>query len=214
MIQFIELHDFQDCVKCTALTYTVKESFIKISYKFHAGNVYGLSGDFGCGGWAIASCLGGRCSDNYDGCLIVDGKLVHKEELIARSCFVGEVAGLKTPREQIKEALGENGAYSYEEIQRIFKLSDSRLDRSMEFVSGERWLISLALGFAGGKDIYCFPWLNMVDIDIFRGMYLAGIIDFLKRNGKIILVPSSQKRVLKRMCDHLIIIRRSGYKMK
>ena len=87
----------------------------------------------------------------------------------------------------------------------IFCLSDGRFKRPLSEVSGEIWLISLAVNFALGKDIFCYPWLNQLDIERFKTAYEHNVIDFLKKENKIIIVPSSQKKILRRYCDHMII---------
>lgn len=53
-----------------------------------------------------------------------------------------------------------------------------------------------------------FPWLNMRDISRLRAMDQLGILDFLRQNGKIVLVPTSQKRDAKKLCDRLILFER------
>lgn len=110
-----------------------------------------------------------------------------------------------TPRECIQRAvkLG-NCTYSPEEIRAAFRLSEARFDRVLTQVSGEIWLISLAVHFALGKDLFCFPWLNEWNITRLEVVAEGGVIDFLRSSGKIILVPSSQRRKLRRHCDRVL----------
>lgn len=53
----------------------------------------------------------------------------------------------------------------------------------------------MAVNFALGRDIFCYPWLNLNDIERFKTACEHKVIDFLKRTGKIIIVPSSQKNL-------------------
>ena len=91
-------------------------------------------------------------------------------------------------------------------------MSDERFEYPLNEVSGEIWFISAAIQFALGKDIFCFPWLNMYDISYFNTMCELGIIDFLRGNGKIVLLPTNQKRIAKKLCDHTILFEK--YKIK
>lgn len=60
----------------------------------------------------------------------------------------------------------------------------------------------MAVNFALGRDIFCYPWLNLNDIERFKTACEHKVIDFLKRTGKIIIVPSSQKK----SCTNIAII--------
>lgn len=102
--------------------------------------------------------------------------------------------------------------YTPNEIKDIFCLSDARYNRSMDLVSSEMWNISLALLFALNKEIIAYPWLNAIDIKRFISLDEQGILDFLKKQGKILLVPSSQSKLLKNICDKRISHRISSRK--
>lgn len=213
MIETLQLINFQSIAKCCSELRYSRESFLPINYTFKAGNIYGLISDFGCGSWGLSTCLGGRCDSNYTGRIYVNQKEVLLESLKNSSAFVAESIfdssnskeNLLTVRECIQKALILSGLpYSIDEIVSIFHLSDGRLDRSLSYVSGEIWLISIAINFALGKDIFCYPWLNLYEIGRFKTAVELNIIDFLKKMGKIVIVPSSQKKILKKYCDHTI----------
>lgn len=214
MINFIKLIDFQDIVQCKSCVFQSKETFMKINYEFKKGNVYGLASDYGCGGWGVATCLGGRSSNQYFGKVLLEGIEINPQILAEYSCFVSENKFLElnlnqemlTVRNCIEQALNlSNLSYSANEIKSMFCLSDERFDRPLNFVSGEIWQISIAIGFALGKDIFCYPWLNEHDIFRFEVAYKHGIIKLLKDSGKLVLIPSSQKQKLRKYCDHTII---------
>ena len=213
MIDLIELVDFQDSVMCKSLLYQSKESFLKINCRFCKGNVYGLISDFGCGSWGVTACLAGRSSANYKGEVLLNGKEVLPHELQRYSCFVSEITFLNgnlnldslTPKECIEKAISlSKQPYSVEQIKKIFCLSDGRFERPIDKISGEVWLVSMAVNFALGKEIFCYPWLNMMDIVRFEIAKEQGIIDFLKNKNKLIFVPSSQKKILRKQCDHTL----------
>lgn len=94
--------------------------------------------------------------------------------------------------------------YTLDDIKMTFHLTYNRFDRPLNEASGEIWSISVAIHYALGKDIFCFPWLNALDFSRYQAMVELGIIDYLKRKDKIILIPTSQKRLAKKYCDSII----------
>lgn len=225
MVEMIELYNFHDEVLCkmpTAIESYRSYEYIRPldKYRLEASNVYGIICDFCTGGWGLVSCIGGRVTRECQGTVIVNGKKIAAKKLGKYSHFIPELPDSPhlfpnkkhSAREHIEKALEISGLpYSAEEIREIFHLTDVRFDRPLNWISDEIWAISTAIGFALGKDIFCFPWLNMIDIFYFNQARIRGVIDFLKSQGKIILIPSSQRDELKQYCDHTIEITREGY---
>lgn len=217
-IQFLK---FQDAVNCSYLHTRTIDAFMQITYKFVPGHCYGISSDFGCGSWGIASCIGGRNSEHYTGKVLLGEKEINPRILSQYSCFIGENTFDKidlnfnnTPRLCIEQALSLSKLpYTSDQIKQMFYLSNGRFDRDINYISGEIWTVSMAINFSLGKKIYCYPWLNEADIERFKFAYESGIIDRIKKTGGIIIVPSSQKKCLKKCCDYTICIdRKHGIK--
>lgn len=214
MIDTIELVEFSGKADCTCDFYKCVESFPKLNYTIKNGKTYSIISDFGCGSWGLANCLSGNGSI-LSGEVLVDGKRTRLGDLIRYSCIVSStnIFGMKikpkkdSTKKCIEKALKDNHTYSVSEIKKLFCLSDERFERPIAYISGEIWLASLAIGFSLQKDIFSFPWLGERDIGIFKTIKQLGIIDFLKKNRKIILVPSSQKGVLLNNCDASIVFK-------
>ena len=222
MIDTIELDRYQNVANCKTDQLSSRESFLPISYRFRKGNVYGLVSDFGCGSWGLTTCLGGRGDRNDSGKVLLNGQMVKSQQLSQYAAFVAErvipevcsADASRSARECIGDALRLSGqAFTPEEIKSAFQLSDERFDRPLAQTSGEIWPISIAIQFALGKDIFCFPWMNMHDISRFRGMWDMGIIQYLRESQKIVLVPTSQKKAVKKMCDHLIVFEKENIRL-
>jgi len=205
----IQLKNFQDEPECRSILFASKESFMEINYTFVGGHTYGFISDFGCGSWGLVTCLGGRCKAPT-GEVILDGRAVDCSELSNYSCFISEKVfegintadNLLSTKESVEKALRiSNLPYSTQEIKAMFNLSDGRFERNLNYVSGEIWTISVAIGFAQGKEIFCFPWLNERDISRLEGPHIS----ILKKNNKIVLIPSSQKRPVKKTCDEILV---------
>lgn len=222
MFNSICLDKFRDCVECSFLHTNTIDAFTTFSYEFRAGKVYGLVSDFGCGSWALASCIGGRASKDCEGSVLLDNSEIPPSDLLKYSCFVYENESSDTPaceestiRTSINRALNISGLpYTVEEIKEMFHLTDARIDRPLDCISGEKWLASMAIGFASGKKIFVYPWLNEKDVDRFVIAVEHGVIDVITKSGGIVVVPSGQKKILRRLCDRIVIMDRKHFKKR
>lgn len=210
----IKLNDFTGSAYCCSRIYSSKEAFLPITYQFCAANIYGLISDFGCGSWGLATCLGGRgAAMPIKGSILVNDKEVKNSDLKRLSCFVGEDVFDEINSEQeplcvnecIRKALTISGLpFSVQEIKKLFHLSDERFDRSLNSVSGEIWRISIAIGFALNKEIFCYPWMNTHDLSKFVDLRN---INVLREYKKIVIIPASRsalKTQLGKSFDHII----------
>lgn len=218
----IQLTKFQDSADCRSILHSSKEGFFEISYHFHGGNIYGLISDYGCGSWGLATCLGGRCYDPR-GTIHVNNKKSGCKDLLDISCFISEnrIHGVNdddvsmTVRECIDRALKTSGIpYTCQEIKDLFYLSDGRFDRSIGQTSGEIWIISAAVGFAANKKVFCFPWLNERELFRAKVMFDLGVFELLKREGKLVLIPTSHEKEIKKYCDAKILFDKGRYRFK
>ena len=113
MINIIELRNYRDWTICESIDKRCKEGFPIISYKFAHGCSYGLISDFGCGSWALSSCIGGRGQYNDVGSIIIDHTNVNADFLRAHSAFIAEQdfpelelhSNINTPRDYISSAI-------------------------------------------------------------------------------------------------------------
>lgn len=209
----VMLKDYSDCAICESATFRSNEGFPEITYRFVGGKAYGLCSDYGCGAWALATALGGRGKQPC-GSVTYNGRVANCNVLRRHACFVGEkiYPGInstffsKNAEECIKKALRiSKSEESWENITHKFHLSPERLRRNLSYIyNHEIWYISIAVGFAEGKDVFCFPWLNSPDFKCFEIMSELGVVDILKNAGKILLVPSNHVDRLQQSCDELI----------
>lgn len=215
MIKDILCLDFQDIANCKSNSFQCCESFLKVNYKFKCGNVYGVVSDFGCGRWGLVNCIGGRNQSEQwlSGQILVNGKAVCPGEMSMYSAFVGEkiFCGINSKenflsaKDCIERALVISDLpYTSLDIKEKFNLSDERFDRELKNVSGETNKISIAVNFALGKEIFCFPWLN--ELEVFN--ISKPILDILRKHNKIVLIPTSQEKYAKRISDHLIVFKK------
>lgn len=198
---------------CHSQLYSCKESFLPITYQFLPANSYGLFSDFGRGSWALTTCLGGRGYDPISGSIYLNEVEICCNEMRKYSCFVGEntfdqinnAEDLLTAKICIQRALDiSNLPYSVSEIKDLFRLSDERFERNLQYVSGEIWRISIAVGFALNRELFCYPWMNIHDLNAYLDVE---IINVLKKYNKIVVIPTCRatiKSPFKKVFNHAI----------
>lgn len=209
----VRVENFAGLVECSTNTFSSVESFLSVNYEFLSGKTYGIISDFGCGSWGLANAVTGHGRWEVQSKVFINNRLSTKEELRSISGNVLDPIWYGffddkskcTVRNCIEYSLYlSQRKYTHNEIKDIFCLSDARYNRTMEFVSGEIWNISLAVLFALGKHIIAYPWLNAIGARRILLLQKQGIIDFLERQGIILLFPSSQKSIIRRCCNNYI----------
>lgn len=197
----IKLKNYSSSAECKYELYTCRDAFPQFSGEFSGGNIYGIVSDYCCGSWGLVTCIGGRGNSDYDGQVYYNDIIISPDVLKQKSCFVTErIDDHLIVSEILKYEMEQNHVHeTIEEIKRIFMLTDERFTRRMDCVSGEIWQISLAIGYASRKEIFCFPWLNGRNIS--KCESLLPILKYLCFKSKIILIPSNHKRILKKYCN-------------
>lgn len=215
ILEKIVLDDFSTYGKCYLFHYgTVQDCLQKNYFEFHVGNLYGIVGEFGNGGAALSCGITGN-TDFYEGNVYIDDQESSMEYVIKNSWYVGlELKNTKrlfkkrqTIRQQIEYGVRNlNQEFDAETIQSIFRLSDARIDRYIEFVSGERWKMSAAIGYANGRKIFCYPWMNSWDIEHLKEQ-LSNTIKYLLDSDCIVIVPTTTEENVKKICSKYKIFR-------
>ncbi|HAN20488.1 MAG: hypothetical protein A2Y15_04375 [Clostridiales bacterium GWF2_36_10] len=168
----ITLNNFQAIGLCKSSYYSSKESYCTVTCNLEMGKIYGLVSNFGLGSWGFASSLCGR-GEQYYGEMLIDGVPVEPTYFSDKTVFVfdkieNEISSESenlTVKEYIIKALEYSGLpYSDIDIKNMFCLTDERYNRTLDQVGIEIWRISIAIGFALNKQVYCFPWFNESDI--------------------------------------------------
>ena len=208
----ITLNNFQAVGNCRCNWYTSRESFFKITCNIHTGNVCGLVSNFGLGSWGFASSICGR-GELYDGEMIVDDLKVEPTYFYDKTIFVFDETNNESikecknmsVKEHIEKALAISKIpYNHNDIKSMFCLTDERYHRPLGQVGIEIWRITIAIGFSLNKQIFCFPWLNERDIVFLQQKQ---VLDYLKCNGKIVLIPTSEYKTVKKYSDYIIDFR-------
>lgn len=192
----------------------------KQNLEFSQGNLYGFIGEFGNGGAALSCGITGN-TNFYEGQIYIDNKEVSIEYLTNNSWYVGRDLYTSTSKKLfsrkpriMKNTIEEQIEYGIRKVnqdldlysvQRMFNLSSERLKRNIEYVGGERWKSSVAIGFANGRRIFCYPWFNSRDIEQL-GEQLARTITTLLDFGCIVIMPTTQKENIRKISNKANIV--------
>ncbi len=183
----------------------------KGKYHFKSSCIYTLLSD-NYESLALSYLLAGKIrSHNTD--IQINGNYVSRKELQELSCFVGSSSSKKifnkpTVKDEINNALKfSNISMNIIDIINYFSLTPGRLNRLLKYTGNEHWRASLAIGYSGGKMIYCFPYVTeKLSSELLR-LRIDEFIIRLKNEGNIIIIPSSKKSDLIKVSDKLCYVK-------
>lgn len=223
ILEKIVLKNFSVGGKCNLFHHGVVLDCLKKQYlEFEQGNLYGIIGEFGNGGAALSCGITGN-TNYYEGQIFIDDKETSIEYLAKNSWYVGndlyssnskKFWGSKlritknTIKEQIEYGIQKNNhVLDFCAVQNLFNLSNERVNRNIDYVSGERWKASVAIGFANGRSIFCYPWFNSRDIDHLEEQLtctITSLLDF----GCIVIIPTTQKTNIEKIFNkaHIVLL--------
>jgi len=186
-----------------------KDHLNNFSYAFTMSKVYAIVSEPGKGGWALSYLLSGK-TKRYKGLVNIDGNSVSQQFLKLHGWYVGEGLPKKnilskemTIREQLESSLSSR--YSINELINLFELAPSRMDRTIKFISNERWNASTAIGLVHGKRIFCFPWLEDSIKNLIRGR-LRLCSEIIKNNNCMMIIPVQSASIVEEFVDEIIYI--------
>lgn len=190
-----------------------KETLIPNDFEFYAGNLYGIIAEFGGGGAALSCGLTGNAKYFFEGKIYIDDKEEMLSCIVKNSWYVGyDIYGSRNPlrRKTIKEQIKAGVQATHCEldadtIQNMFCVSDQRVGRSIKKVSGERWKASIAIGYAYGKKIFCYPWMNSEDVEHLKEQMKKNI-EVLTENNCIVVLPTTKEENIKKVSSRYNII--------
>ncbi len=107
------------------------------------------------------------CLDQRPVVFVNDG--IHLKRFTDYACYLDRSYPLfrsrKTVRQLIEKGLKRTKiAKNADEIQKIFSLTD-RMERQLCSAGNEIFNLMAAIGYAHGKQIFCFPWFSQHDLD-------------------------------------------------
>ena len=186
-------------------------------FQFEPGKVYGIIGEHGEGGEIISSFMSGRIKTDCS--LLRNSDPLSYDDIKKIGWYVGkkefnlyhmEISA----RKALKRALKCSERYeNMEQVIEEFGLTEDRLDLKISWYSGERMRVSLAIGYASNKKLFCFPWMNSNDLyHIFQSTHLMRFFDKLRADGCIVIIPTCRKEAIENVVDEIIEIGNPEFK--
>lgn len=137
--------------------------------------------------------------------VFIDGQKSDMQTLATRSCYIDALYPLfsskrKTVRQLIEQGLrrAEQKA-SFRDVQEMFELTDARVDRPLCQVGNEVFRAMPAIGYAHGKEVFCFPWMSDKQYRWFYS-HISVATSMLAFLGKVVILPIGHPVYLQMKC--------------
>lgn len=194
------------------------EVILDSTYVFKKGKIYGIVCEQGEGGEYISGIMTGRVLGKREKVFIdnieTSLKVVQEKAWYVGKKEYGRFRKEISARQALNRAIKLQEIYkSTDEVIDKFALTRDRLLYKISNYSGEKWRVSLAIGCASQKEIFCFPWMNTAFFN--HIMLSSGVYRFfkeMKKDGKIIILPTSRKENVEGIVDEIIKINNPSYK--
>ena len=187
-------------IRCESALYTANDILDDSKvYELHKGiNV--IEGDIDSGVWGISYLLSMFKYKVKPKLLLkptvaqADGKTVSLKKLNEKSCYIDEklyplFKSKKSVLSLIKSGVKKSKhKATANDIIDTFKLDMLRIQKPVSLNEDERFKAMAAIGYAYGKEIFCFPWLSRKAYDYYSSK-LDELSDIFKKLNCIIIIP-------------------------
>lgn len=189
------------------------------TYEFESGKIYGIVCEHGGGGEAVSLLLSGEVLLKNERIIVDDREIYSLNELgwyVGKRIYSQSIIKKEyTMKKAIERAIKQYHSFdNLDDIVKAFNLSPNKLNYGFSNnCEWEMWRISLALGYASKKKIFCFPWMNT--LQFYDCMYNSSVFRFFrkfKEEGIIIILPTSRAENIKGIADNIIRIQNTRFK--
>lgn len=169
-----------------------------INYAFSVG-INKLIDEIDSGIWAISYLLSMYKYQFNDFTLFEDPKVTVNNSIISLddiseySCYMDKLYPLFSTKDSVRKLVSiglkkEKLKYSADDIRELFHINNERFERPLTGVGNEIFKAMAAVGYAYGKEIYCFPWISQKR---FNGYHdnLLDLLDILESLKKVVILP-------------------------
>ena len=167
-------------------------------YNFSKG-INKLCGEIDSGTWAISYLISMYKYRPKDFVLFEPPKITINDnsfnlnDFFEYTCYMDKIyplfANNSTVEKLIVKGLKHSKSeYSTEEIKRLFKLDNERFKRSLNGTGNEVFKAMAAIGFAYGKEVFCFPWFSNMRFKNYH-KNITDLLDVLSNLNKIVILP-------------------------
>ena len=123
---------------------------------------------------------------------------ISMEDLSKKACYLDPCHPLfrskKTVKRLVEKGLKETKQkLSVDKVRRLFAIDSNRFDRPLSCVGNSRFRCMAAIGYAWGKEIYCFPWFSQ-KMGKYFDPHISDLCGRLERYGLTALLPTSYQK--------------------
>ena len=189
----IEVDGFVKCISCF---YTVEDVISTVKEFFFKVGENKLLGSIDSGIFAISYLVGTEKSKKSvlgNSIVKINNEASTFDELHKYSCYIDTSYPLFSSGKSVKSLIikglkKSKSKNKYEEIKNLFCLDDERIDRPLKACGNEKIRAMAAIGYAFGKQVFCFPWLSKRRYSYFYN-HIKYAVDTLTSLGAIVIVP-------------------------
>ena len=178
---------------------------------FESGKIYALISEYQQGCMYLSYLLGGNIAFEDGLAVYMDGTEIKNGDLKEISWNLeplDEPYKNKMVRKSIERALkGSGRTEAFEQIADKFYLTESRYDRKLKYLSGERWRATAALGYALGKKIFYAPYCPSNFYYEMGRSNMFKVFEFLSGRDCLVVLPVGSDVYLKSCVDECIYIK-------
>lgn len=186
-------------VHCNSCFYSSQDSLSsEIKYCFSTG-INRLYGEIDSGVWAISYLLSMYEYRPNDFVLfrqpeaVVDDTVLSLNDLSQYSCYLDKLYPLFSTEDSVRDlllkGLRESGSeHTADDIKELFYIDEKRFERPIKECGNEMFRAMAAIGYAYGKQVFCFPWLSQKRLNGYHAN-ITGLLDILESLKKIIILP-------------------------
>lgn len=89
----------------------------------------------------------------------------------------------------VDKGLKKSGiSHTANEICEMFHMESFRFNKSINGTGNERYKAMAAIGYAYGKEVFCFPWLSRLRFEAFHN-HMPQLLNTLSELNKIVILP-------------------------
>ena len=185
-------------VLCRSKFYSVNDVLPDTTFYFTSG-VNKLVGGIDCGNWAVSYLLSmymyksrGFCLFNKPEVTVNDATML-LDEFSKCSCYMDTLYPMfrkKTPINKLvaKELKNSKSEITPEKVREIFCIDKERFNRPLSQVGNELFQAMAAIGYASGKEVFCFPWLSHKRYCYYQ-VHIDALTKTLESLGKVVILP-------------------------
>lgn len=198
-------------VNCKSRFYTSSDLLFENDiYSFHRGENI-LRGEIDSGVWAVSYLLSMYTYAPKDFVLFqpataeVDGATVGLDELSKKACYMDYTyyplfRSRASVRQLIKRGLNQThltlfGApLTVDDVCEMFMFDDERSQRRIAYCGNESVSSMAAVGYAFGREIFCYPWHSVKRFNCFRYRFYYAF-ELFERLGLMAIVPVGEGEI-------------------